>query len=113
MGMGVNGVTVVGCHTLEGQRGGNIVTAVVRESTATGRLPCGTGHIGRRGGAVPHVGRHWGGRVVGWDAGRCDITVHCGQATLRLSGRGERERLVRPLERSVSETRVRAVGGET
>lgn len=89
--MGVECVTVVGCHTLEGQRGGNIVTAVVRESTATGRLPCGTGHIGRRGGAVPHVGRHWGGRVVGWDAGRCDITVHCGKTTLHLSGRRERE----------------------
>lgn len=72
-----------GRHALEGQRGGD-VTAVGRESTATGRLPCVSGHIGRRGGAVPHVGRHLGGRVVGRDAGRCDIAVHCGQAIRRL-----------------------------
>lgn len=35
---------------------GDDVTAVGRESTATGRLPCGAGHIGRRGAAVPRVG---------------------------------------------------------
>lgn len=44
-----------GSHALEGQWGGD-VTAVGRESTATGRLPCGAGHIGRRGAAVRHVG---------------------------------------------------------
>lgn len=44
-----------GGRALEGQRGSD-VTAVGRESTATGRLPCGAGHIGRRGAAVPHVG---------------------------------------------------------
>lgn len=50
----VDGVAA-GRHALEGQRGGD-VTAAGRWSTATGRLPCGSGHIGRRGGAVPHVG---------------------------------------------------------
>lgn len=50
----VDGVTV-GRHALKGQRGGE-VTAVGRESTATGWLPRGSGHIGRGGGAVPHVG---------------------------------------------------------
>lgn len=44
-----------GGRALEGQWAGD-VTAVGRESTATGRLPCGAGHIGRRGAAVPHVG---------------------------------------------------------
>lgn len=50
----MDGVTV-GRHALKGQRGGE-VTAVGRESTATGWLPRGSGHIGRGGGAVPHVG---------------------------------------------------------
>lgn len=70
-------------HTLESQRGID-VTAVERESTATGWLPCGAGHKGRRGAAVPHVRRHLGGRMVGMDAGSCDIAVHCGQAIRHL-----------------------------
>ncbi len=72
-----------GSRALEGQRGGD-VTAVERENTATGRLPCGAGHIGRRDAAVPHVGWHLGGRVVRMDAGSCDIAVHCGQSIRRL-----------------------------
>lgn len=50
----VDGVTV-GRRALEGREGGD-VTVVGRLRTATARLPCGTGHKGRRGGAVPHVG---------------------------------------------------------
>ena len=42
-------------HALDGQGGGDGITAAGRGSTAIGRQPCGAGHIGRRGGAVPRV----------------------------------------------------------
>lgn len=70
-----------GCHALEGEGRGE-VTAVGRERTATA-LPCVGAHIGRAGAAEPHVGRHWGGRGVGRDAGRRDIAVHCAGQTIR------------------------------
>lgn len=73
-------------HALECDGRGD-VTAVGRERTATA-LPCVGAHIGRAGAAEPHVGRHWGGRGVGGDAGRRDIAVHCaGQTTRRFAAR--------------------------